>query len=53
MLKQFEKAFQEKFIHPKFRECYRVVETPEQAIRVIKNYEPVVVGQKFTPSSKK
>jgi len=53
LLKQFERAFQEKFINSKFRKSYQVVETPEQAIRVIENYEPNVMGQKFTSSSKK
>jgi uncharacterized protein (TIGR00730 family) len=47
IIKQFELGFEERFIEPRFRQVYRVVENPQDAIEAIKNYRPLEFDLKY------
>lgn len=47
LLKQFEKCFDEKFIEPRFRNLFSVVDSALEAIEIIKNYRPTQQNLKY------
>jgi uncharacterized protein (TIGR00730 family) len=47
LIKQFDLGFEEQFIEKRFRKVYQVVQNPQLAIDVIKNYRPPQVELKY------
>ena len=45
--KQFDRAFEEKFVENRFNDIYQLVKTPQQAIDEIKSYKPTEYGLKY------
>ena len=47
LLNQFEVSFAERFIESRFRRLYKVVETPEEALAYLKQYQPPDLDLKY------